>query len=155
MKKLIILSAVFFLLNNGLSAQKPNDSVAQLNKTELSHSYYTKAKHQKVAAIVMAGGGAAMGLIGLSLFVSNAKTNFGNALTSLFTLTPMSNPHKNRGVAVMVIGFSAMAASIPIALASARNKRTATLMLQNQTAFITPSLHLKQPCVSLLIPLGR
>lgn len=156
MKKLVVLSAVFFLLNNCLCAQKLNDSLTQLNQAELSLYYETKAKHQKTTAIVLASSGVALSLIGIGLATSNAETDIGNALVGLFTLTPPPpNPHKNRGVAVIAIGLSAMVASIPVALASAHNKRTAMLMLQNQTTFITPSFYLKQTTLGIAIPLGR
>lgn len=157
MKKLIVFAALFFFVaNKEVYAQKLNDSLAQLNRAELIHYYTAKAKHQKTTAIVMASGGAALGLIGVGLAASNVDDEIGNALVGLFTLTlPPPNPHKNRGVAVMVVGFSAMAASIPLFLASARNRRTVMLMLQNQTTFIAPSLYLRQPSVGIAIPLGR
>ena len=94
--------------------QQTKTVTAQLTKTD----YLKKGKNQKTAAWLLLGGGATVSLIGIAVEVNSAN----NALIDLFTLQPTTSSSSSGGV-LFFTGGAAMLGSIPLFIASSRNKR--------------------------------
>ncbi len=106
-----ILSFLLLALPAVSFCQKTNDSIPAV-KTD----YLLKSKNQKTAAWVLLGGGTA--LIGLGFLIGDSKNaTFDDAGT---------------GVVLGGIGFLSVVGSIPLFIASGKNKRKA----MNASAFI-------------------
>ena len=80
--------------------------------------YIKKSKHQKTAAWIMLGGGAALAVTDLAIGIHSVYDEFGTVFTS---------GHDDRsfvaGEIVFYTGLASMVGSIPLFVASARNKR--------------------------------
>jgi hypothetical protein len=105
MKKIIILHTVMILLIFQLRAQTKND-------------YLLKSKNQKTAAWILLGTGATL------TFIASYKIIYG--------LSEIGNgQHHNKigtGLSLGLIGGLAALGSIPLFIASAKNKRTSISM---------------------------
>ncbi len=105
--------------------------------------YLQKSKHQKTAAFILLGGGSALIITGL-LIGNNQNSSFGDAET---------------GVIVGGIGLLSAIGSIPLFIASAKNKRkanTATTFFKIETIQAIQSHSFEQrlyPAVSVRISL--
>ena len=106
MKKLMIVM-VIFALGNTLYAQRTEPG-QPLTKQE----YLTKSKNQNIGAWVLLGGGALLTAGGLIWF-SSAFDIWSN------------NSDQTVSIVVAGVGVAAMAGSIPLFIASARNKNKA------------------------------
>ncbi len=115
MRKIITL--IITLLFSAASFSQQTTSIAPpLTKTD----YLKKGKNQKTAAWLLLGGGATVSLIGIAVEVNSAN----NALIDLFTLQPTITSSSSGGVLLITGGF-AMLGSIPLFIASGKNKRKA------------------------------
>jgi hypothetical protein len=104
MKKIIAFLIVVIIGINCFAQQAA--TLPPITKTD----YLQKSKNQKGAASVLLGGGVAMGVMGIIIF---AQT---------FTISTNMNP---TGAIIATVGFLAAAASIPLFIASGKNKKKA------------------------------
>jgi hypothetical protein len=117
MKK-IILFAMLLIMSASSFGQQTNSHPA-LNKQD----YLQKSKNQKTIAWVMLGGGAALILLG-DLIGNSNESSFNDAGT---------------GVVIAGVGALSMLGSIPLFIASGKNKRKAMSMsFKNE---MIPQLH--------------
>jgi len=132
MKKIIVFAVLLIVSVASFSQQTNSHPV--LNKQD----YLKKSKNQKTTAWVLLGGGAALILVG-DLIGNSKESSFSDAGT---------------GVVIAGIGALSMLGSIPLFIASGKNKRKAMsmsfkneMMRQLQTgSFVNrsvPSLSLK------------
>ena len=111
MKKITILLLLFGLSATTFCQQTdPSPSPAKQN-------YLTKSKKQKTAAWLLAGGGTALIITGLA--IDSGKPEF-----NLLCLCYVGSKDATRG-ALVGTGILAIGGSIPLFIASARNKRKA------------------------------
>jgi hypothetical protein len=99
MRKIIVFS-LFVVSFLSCFSQQTNPSNA-LTKEE----YLQKSKHQKTAAWVLLGGGLALGVTGIIVDASNWESSGGDVL--------------------LVLGGVSMISSIPLFIASGKNKKRA------------------------------
>ena len=137
MKKNIIYFVLFALPVISF-CQKTNDTVPSI-KTD----YLVKSKNQKTAAWVLLGGGTA--LIGLGFLIGDSKNStFDDAAT---------------GAVLGGIGFLSAIGSIPLFIASGKNKRKAmqaTTFIKMENVRMIPNQSLVQtsyPSIALRIKL--
>ena len=115
MKKIIIYS-LLLIFSTATYTQQTYGVSPPLTKTD----YLKKGKNQKTAAWLLLGGGATVSLIGIAVEANSAN----NALIDLFTLQPTITSSSSGGV-LLITGGVAMLGSIPLFIASSRNKRKA------------------------------
>jgi hypothetical protein len=110
MKKIILLPAFFLLLlgSKQLSAQQ-SDSLKNIFPEGTKEYYLQLSKSQKTSAWFMLGGGLLLAVAG-GIQVSN----------NLFSKS-------NEGVALFLVGAGLSLGSVPLFIASGRNKRRASL----------------------------
>ena len=103
MKKVIVYAMFLFMTTSAFSQQtNPSQPLTR-------QDYLTKSKNQKTGAWVLLGGGAV--LIGTGLLIGNREeSSFDDAAT---------------GAVVGVVGVLSLIGSIPLFIASGRNKRKA------------------------------
>ncbi len=90
--------------------------------------YLQKSKKQNTAAWILLGAGTALLTTGIVIPKGDVTG---------FSLYPLENTYKNDGVktAFSLTGFTAMLGSIPLIIASGKNRRKATkLSIRNETA---------------------
>ena len=124
MKK-IILFAMMLSMSAASFSQQTN-SLPALTKQD----YLKKSKNQKTAAWVLVGGGAALVVTGCIVWVNdvnkNAETDPFGVIIDTYTNTS--------GYWIVAAGIVAAAGSIPLFIASAKNKRKAmSLSFKNET----------------------
>ena len=110
MKKIILFSLLLILSAASFSQQTKNVK-PQLTKTD----YLQKSKNQKTTAWVLLGGGTAIAVIGATI----PRKEVPDLWTLGLTTTTVG------GEALYVLGGLAALSSIPLFIASAKNKRKA------------------------------
>ena len=138
---------LFTLFMNPLYSQRWNDSLLNLSNEELNQYYHKKSRHQKAAAFSLLGGGLLLASISASVASSNIAID-------LFSPNPHPPSASTEEVLVWV-GLAIAAGSVPLFLASAKNKRRAQIVLGNQVMPVSRSYFIRQTSVGLAIPLGR
>ena len=114
MKEKFLICLVFLLaVNVSAFTQQPN------SRTDKEY-LLLKSKHQNTGAWILLGGGAALTAVGLAIGVSSVYNELGSVIT-----TGKDDHSFVAGEAVLITGFASMAGSIPLFIASARNKRRA------------------------------
>ncbi|MEP7255831.1 MAG: hypothetical protein ABI666_08630 [Ferruginibacter sp.] len=115
-------------------------------------SFLQKSKNQKTGAWVLAGSGAGLFVAGIIVSVSNSSKSVVNAYT-----LQSDNTNYTAGTVLLITGAAAALGSIPLFIASSRNKHKAASLsfknemapqLQNSTVFYKPI-----PSISLKIEL--
>jgi len=113
MKKIIVFAMLLIISVASFSQQTTNP--APTVKTD----YLEKSKNQKKAAWVMLGGGASLILLG-DLIGNSKSSSFGDA---------------GAGFVMAAVGGLSMLGSIPLFIASSRNKKKGmSLSFKNETA---------------------
>ena len=112
MKKIIIFLTVLSIALNCFSQQ--TDSLRFIRS-----SYLLKSKNQKTAAWVLLGGGVALSVTGMVIYTSAYKKAVDE---NPFYLGTNANP---AGAALATVGILASIGSIPLFIASGKNKRKA------------------------------
>lgn len=143
MKKVIALLLLIALSATSYSQQ------TEPKPTLTKKDFQSKSKKQKTTAWILLGGGAGLATTGLVMGVIDFGEAFGNAYTG-------QNESVNSGaaVAIFLVGLGGMVGSIPIFIASGKNRKKAMSMSfkiqpvpQIQTTKIIstsiPSLNLK------------
>lgn len=125
MKKIM----VYFLLL-ALSAtsfcQKTNDSVPAV-KTD----YLKKSKNQKTAAWILLGGGFALSTTSILIGTPKATEDLSYGLGGYFLGQPAPENDYTAETILLVTGTAAMLGSIPLFIASGKNKKKAMNMTTN------------------------
>lgn len=114
--KAIVTITCLWLLTQTVVAQSADQPV--LSKAD----YLKKSKNQSTAAWILVGGGAAMVSVGTIIGI----TDGAKALGSIFS--GETEEPSNAGPILFYTGAAAMLGSIPLFIASSRNKRKANSM---------------------------
>ncbi len=115
--KLVLLSGLLLSISTTSLAQYA-DTSAHILATD----YLKKSKNQKTAAWILLGGGAVMTTIGTVILANEAEDIYVNIFD------PNPPPAKNDetlGSVLFIGGVLAMAGSIPLFIASGKNRRKA------------------------------
>jgi hypothetical protein len=137
MKKTIFFTMLLLLAATSFSQQ--TDSPQKMTRAD----YLAKSKRQRSGAWVLLGGGAALILVG-DLVGNNKNSSFGDAGT---------------GVIVAGVGVLSMLGSIPLFIASGKNKRRGNALsasIQMEDAAIRQGysmIHCSYPALSIKIRL--
>jgi len=114
MPRIIITLTLLLILSAGSFCQQTNPS--PLFSQE---DYLTKSKHQKTTARLLAGSGAMLTAAGMII-------GFGDALSTIATLfSTEAASSSNTGEVRFYTGLVTMAGSVPLFIASSRNKKRA------------------------------
>jgi len=127
MKKIIltILFVAMFFLNYAQENNQVQPTAAEL---------FSKAKRQKTAAWICLGAGSALLITGTIIAANKVE----NDLVSIFFSEEPEPDHSGETV-LLLAGGTAAIISIPLFVASSKNKHKASLMIANQkTAFGVP-----------------
>jgi hypothetical protein len=123
MKKVITLLLLIALSATSFSQQtEPNPTLSK-------QDFLLKSKKQKTTAWILLGGGTGLAMTGLVMGLSDLGEAFGRAYTG-------QNGSVNSEAAgtVFLVGLGGMVGSIPLFVASGRNKRIAmSLSFKNET----------------------
>jgi hypothetical protein len=125
MKKMIVFSMLILISAASFSQQtKPSEVLTK-------QDYLQKSKHQKTAAWLLLGGGAAFTITGYAILVNSANYTFFGINTS----TGRLDKGVTAGEILFFAGDAAMLGSIPLFIASHRNmKKSMSLSFKNETA---------------------
>ena len=88
--------------------------------TSIQTDYLQKSKKQKTAAFVLLGGGAALAVVGTAI----GSNSWDDEIASIVGEGENDNSYMAGGI-MMVTGLAAMVGSVPLFIASARNKKKA------------------------------
>ena len=162
MKKITLYAFGLFILSLTTNAQTNNETVAVNNNpvtvtnqlpmtiTPIDKiGYQVKSRNQKTGAWVLMGLGFAGLVSGIIIDVNHADDN----LYSTFT-TGKTN---NTGTIIAIAGGGMMLGSIPLFIASARNKSKAKLSVstQNTNLGIPKGINKNVTGITMSIPIGR
>lgn len=143
MKKIILILFLFAFSETSFCQQ--TDSKGTLSKQD----YLLKSKKQNTAAWILFGGGTGLATTGLVMGLADLGKAFGNAYVG-----GNESVNSDASVAIFLVGIGSMVGSIPLFIASGKNKRRAMAMSfkietapQFQKSSLvqknTPSLNLK------------
>lgn len=125
MKCLLTFLAILLLNIEAVSQYRNSPAVASP-----ATDYLEKSRKQKTAAWILLVGGGVISSIGMVVGMSEM-------FTDLFDAAP---DHGNAGPALLVVGVASMAGSIPLFIASGKNRRKAAgeLALKLEKVVISP-----------------
>ena len=139
---LILTAAMFFFKSFGQQIEPAPASPKQ--------DYLKKSKKQKTAAWILLGAGTAMIITGVALQANEIKNDPYNPVAPL-------TDQSESGAAFFGVGLLAAAGSIPLFIASSRNKRkAASISFKNERfQYLKNSsvVYLPMPAVSLKVSL--
>lgn len=115
-----------------MNAQMVTDSTSNLkvDSKQLAHAYLKKSKHQKTGAWILLSVG----------FVVSSIGALTQAYTNGYYESPEGPVKSNGPVILIACGAGAMLGSIPLFIASKKNKQKAHLYLSGQPAMINPQV---------------
>ena len=115
-----IISVMLLILSATSYSQQISSS-----ETLYKEDYLQKSKHQKTAAWVLLGGG--FGLTALSAIIATPKVteDYAGIFTGLFYDEPVPENSYTAETILLITGSAAMFSSIPLFIASGKNKRKA------------------------------
>jgi hypothetical protein len=152
MKKIVFITLSFCIIFSKANAQMHDTTLISNQYKVDSKSLSQKSKKQNTAAWLMLGGGAGMTLAGMVITAKDVGQEvaglFVTAL-SLGTVIPEEPKKRATGSVITVAGAGAMLGSIPLFVASARNKRQSDVILKNETLFFNPLLNTKDSYLAL------
>ena len=152
MKKILLFSISFCIIFSKANAQMHDTTlIADQYKVD-SKSLSQKVKKQKTAAWLMLGGGAGMALAGLVVMAKDVGHEVAGLFVTVFTLgtfVPEEPKKRAAGPVLTIAGTGAMLGSIPLFVASAKNKKQSTLILKNESLFFNPLLNTKNSYIAL------
>ena len=149
MKKLSFICIVCLCATTQTNAQM-RDTTLNINTHKVdANSLLQKSKKQKSAAWILLGGGAGLTAVGFIIGVTEAAKDLSNIFT------PNYSASNSTGGEIMVYaGIGVMLGSIPLFIASGKNKRKANLMIKDENVFFNPKLNMKEHLVSLGIKIN-
>ncbi len=134
MKKIICLMLVLIVAESTFSQQiTPSPTLTK-------QDYLLKSRHQKTAAWLLLGGGLTLSTIGSIIAAPKAAEDVGYVVLlfpNIIAGNPQPEPQNDYTVETIMIigGTAAMLSSIPLFIASGKNKRKAmNLSFKNETA---------------------
>lgn len=132
MKK-TILAILIICFTTAMNAQVMKDSTSNLkiDTNQLAQSYLKKSKSQKTAAWILLSAGAVATTAGV-IIAANQVSHM-----DIFYDSP---PPDDATVVLTISGTVAMLTSIPLFIASKKNKRKAHLYLNGGHAMISPNI---------------
>ncbi len=130
MKKILLLITVHSCLLAFSFAQQyaptPGNKIAyEMNQ------YLLKAKKQKTAAWICLGGGLVLASTGVVIGAANMASD---VIVSFATLEETQSDYTGEGV-LMLLGCAGIVTSIPLFIASGKNRQKARLLFSNQKTF--------------------
>jgi len=93
--------------------------------------YLKKSKNQKTAAWVLLGGGFALSTTSVLLASPKVTEDYGNIFVGVFSGEPIPQNNYTAENILLVTGTAAMLGSIPLFIASGKNKKRARNMITN------------------------
>jgi hypothetical protein len=153
MKKILLICIVSIsAITTQTHAQFKDTSLSPNSQPYDPNFLFQKAKKQKTAAWILLGGGTGMAVAGLAIMVKDGSEEASAALVTVFTLglvTPEEPKSSAAGPILAIAGTGAMLGSIPLFMASAKNKRKASLMLKDESLFFNPRQNLKEHLIAV------
>jgi len=127
MKKFILLIPI--ITASAVSGYGQVDtSSTKFNNEYIRNQYLVKAKNQKIAASVCLGGGIAFTITGIMLGTKKVAIDLANIFT-----VPYAKSSNYTGESILLLaGAAGIIASIPLFIASGKNKHKANLMVTVQ-----------------------
>ena len=120
--------SLLLMLSMNLVSQQ-NEPTSTLTKQD----YLQKSKHQKTAAWILLGSGTALIIAGSAIALNDATNDI------IGVWVGQSDPGDNGGTALFLAGVAVAGVSIPLFIASGRNKRKAMeFSLNNQKIMMQP-----------------
>ncbi len=143
MKKILFICLSFCIIISKANSQM-RDTTINNHKFD-ADMLMKKSKKQKSAARILLGGGAGMAAIGLMIGAIEYESS--DYLQNIFN--PAYSPKRTPASEIMFYsGAGIMLGSIPLFIASAKNKRNAKLMIKEETVFFNPQLNLKEHLIA-------
>ena len=125
MKK-IILYTLLLLFPAASFCQSTSNNLPAI-KTD----YFKKSKNQKTAAWILLGGGFALSTTSVLLASPKVEEDYINIFAGVFLAEPAPGNNYTAETILLVAGTAAMLGSIPLFIASGKNKKRAMNMAMN------------------------
>lgn len=137
MKKTCSILLLVFIVNTfKVNAQVNKVDSSRINQQTVPDILLKKAKKQKTAAWILVAGGAVVALAG-DIIGTEAVERY--SADDPFNIFP---PGTLAGGAMILGGLGAMVASVPLFIASGRNKKKAHIILKNESqSYLRPFTH--------------
>ena len=150
MRKIILYILLLVIPTTTFCQSTPNDI------PEIKTDYLKKSKNQKTTAWVLLGGGFALIVTSALIAAPKVTEDYANVFAGIFSSEPIPENNYTVENILLITGTASMLASIPLFIASKKNKRRAidmsahikmenARMIQNQSFVQTsyPSIALK------------
>ncbi len=123
--KMLLLVSLFFSLQASSQALQEVDSIpGRASNYSIQQNYLKKSKTQKTAAFLTLGGGVCLFFLGGAIGGSDLSNRISNALNN--PNRPGYSYSRDDAASVFaLIGLGSMISSVPLFIASSRNKRKA------------------------------
>jgi len=125
MKKIILYTLLLVFPVAAFCQSTPNDLPT------IKTGYLKKSKNQKTAAWVLLGGGFALSTTSVLLASPKVTEDYGNIFVGVFSGEPIPQNNYTVENILLVTGTAAMLGSIPLFIASGKNKKRAMNMTTN------------------------
>jgi len=125
MKKIILYTLTLVIPAATFCQSTPSDMPA------IKTDYLKKSKNQKTTAWVLLGGGFALTVTSTLMAAPKVTEDVGNVFVGIFTAEPVPENNYTAENILLITGTASMLASIPLFIASKKNKRRAMDMSAN------------------------
>lgn len=143
MKKSLFIGIVTLWASTHTYAQM-RDTTSGMNMHKIdADRLFKKAKQQNSAAWVVGGTGLGLAAVGLIITSNQVGQDLSNIFNPNYT-----NSNSKGGEIMAYAGLGAMLGSIPLFIASGKNKRKANLMLKDEKVSFNPQLNIKEHFIS-------
>ena len=133
MKKIILYTLILVIPAATFCQSTPSDMPA------IKTDYLKKSKNQKTAAWVLLGGGFALTTTSIVMASSKITEDYVNVIAGVFSSEPVQENNYTAENILLITGTASMLASIPLFIASKKNKRRAMDMSANIKMETVPS----------------
>jgi len=125
MRKIIVYILLLVIPAVSFCQSIPNDVPA------IKTDYLKKSKNQKTAAWILLGGGFALSTTSIVMASSKVTEDYVNIIAGVISSEPAPQNDYTAENILLVTGTAAMLGSIPLFIASKKNKRKAIAMTAN------------------------